>query len=351
MESLVELDSLEILVIIDNELDPISASPNPAVLQTNGLRDIGFNGPTRAASTPGGGVKELRMDHICCSAHGLSLMITGTKNGQDHMILFDTGPEESAFERNAKRLKAELGKVETIQLSHWHRDHSGGMLKVLEMINEARDGTRKLVDVDLHPSRPDYRGMAPPIPGVGVVSLEADPTFFEIESAGGNVQKHDNTHTVLDNFFLVSGEIPRVTSYERGLRFGVRYNAATDSWEEDTLIQDERFLMCRVKGKGLVMFTGCSHAGVVNASTHAAELGQGVPLYAVMGGFHLADAEQSQIEATARDLQNLGIKVLLAGHCTGWRAKYEIHRVFGEGALVPSFVGSRFVLGSLTSGR
>ena len=92
------------------------------------------------------------------------------------------------------------------------------------------------------------------------------------------------------------------------------------------------------------MFTGCSHAGVVNASKHALELGNGASLYAVMGGFHLADAEAAQISDTAKDLKALDAKVLLTGHCTGWRAKFELQKVLGEGCLVPSFVGSKFVL-------
>lgn len=341
MAQLVELDTVKILVIIDNELDPISPSPNKNIIQSNTLKDIGLNGPTRQGNTPARAVKELRMDNICCSAHGLSLMITGTKDGKEHTVLFDTGPEESAWERNVKRLKAEVGKVETIQLSHWHRDHSGGMLRALNMINEARTDGRK-VEVDLHPARPDYRGFY--LPGMQVVSMEADPTFAEIEAVGGIVRKNDKPHTVLDDYFMVSGEIPRVTPYEKGLKFGVRYNAGNDEWSEDTAIADERFLMCKIKDKGLLMFTGCSHAGVVNASKHAAELGEGTPLYAVMGGFHLADADKAQIQSTAQDLKDLGTKVLLAGHCTGWRAKYEINRVFEEESLVPSFVGSKFRL-------
>jgi 7,8-dihydropterin-6-yl-methyl-4-(beta-D-ribofuranosyl)aminobenzene 5'-phosphate synthase len=63
-----------------------------------------------------------------------------------------------------------------------------------------------------------------------------------------------------------------------------------------------------------------------------------------MGGFHLADAQPAQITSTAQELKALGIKVLLAGHCTGWRAKFEINKVMPEGGLVPSFVGSKFVL-------
>ena len=96
--------------------------------------------------------------------------------------------------------------------------------------------------------------------------------------------------------------------------------------------------------KGIVMVTGCSHAGVVNASRHALELGAGTPLYAVMGGFHLADAEAEQIQSTAHDLKALDARVLLTGHCTGWRAKFELQKAMPEGTLVPSFVGSRFVL-------
>lgn len=97
-------------------------------------------------------------------------------------------------------------------------------------------------------------------------------------------------------------------------------------------------------GKGTVMFTGCSHAGVVNASRHAVELSKGTPLYAVMGGYHLADAGPEHIESTANDLKTLDVKVLLAGHCTGWRAKFKLQQVFPDGCLVPSFVGNKFVL-------
>ena len=246
--SLLELDSLEILVIVDNELDPISASPNPAVEQTGGMRTIAINGPT--PTNRAGAVKELRMDHICCSAHGLSLMVTGTKDGRQHTVLFDTGPEEHAWERNAKRLRAEAGKVEVIQLSHWHRDHSGGMLKAISMINDARKDSPHAsltpLQVDLHPARPLYRGNQPP--QMPVVSLEADPTFDEIEAAGGKVSKNDQPHTVCEDYFLVSGEIPRVTEYEKGLRFGMRCDDLNEGWKQDEKMADERFLMCKLKG-------------------------------------------------------------------------------------------------------
>ena len=125
------------------------------------------------------------------------------------------------------------------------------MLKVLDMINEARkkdsaDANLPTVQVDLHPARPDLRGMQPP--EMPVISFQADPSFDEIEKLGAIVKQSDQPHTVLDDMFLVSGEIPRVAPYEKGLAFGVRYDRGKGEWEDDTMIADERFLMCNLKG-------------------------------------------------------------------------------------------------------
>jgi 7,8-dihydropterin-6-yl-methyl-4-(beta-D-ribofuranosyl)aminobenzene 5'-phosphate synthase len=91
----------------------------------------------------------------------------------------------------------------------------------------------------------------------------------------------------------------------------------------------------------LVLFTGCSHAGVVNASRHGVEIGKGAPLYAVMGGYHLADAENGPIEQTVKDLKVFSPKIMLPGHCSGWKVKYQIEREM-PGILAPSTVGTRF---------
>jgi 7,8-dihydropterin-6-yl-methyl-4-(beta-D-ribofuranosyl)aminobenzene 5'-phosphate synthase len=167
---------------------------------------------------------------------------TAVKGDTRRTMMFDTGPEEDAWERNVHRLRPDLSAIELIQLSHWHRDHSGGMLRAIKMIKEKR---KDPLIVDLHPNRPDYRGFMAMQP----ISLEADPTFTEIEQAGAVVKKNDQPHMVLDGMFLVSGEIPRVTLYEKGLQRGVRFNASTGTWESDELILDERFLMCNVKAK------------------------------------------------------------------------------------------------------
>lgn len=90
--------------------------------------------------------------------------------------------------------------------------------------------------------------------------------------------KSDRPHTALDDFFLVSGEIPRETSYEDGIYGGLRFNEATMKWKEDTLIMEERYVMCNLKGKELVVFTCCGHAGIVNSCRDAVNLVQWNPI-------------------------------------------------------------------------
>ncbi|OAG34358.1 hypothetical protein AYO21_11476 [Fonsecaea monophora] len=338
MASLVEIDSLEILVIVDNEVDPISSYKHPELKVSGQLSDVALRAPIQDG-TRGGSNFEIRMDNICCGAHGLSLMITAVKGHKRHTVLFDTAPEEHIWELNAKRLRANLRSVDRIHLSHWHRDHSGGILKAISMINDAK-GSRG-IPVDLHPDRPTYRGFLGP---AGPVSLERDPTFEEIESAGATIEQNNQSHTILEDMFLVSGEIPRVTSYEKGFQRGMRFNSESSRWESDELILDERFLMCNVKGKGIVVFTGCSHAGVVNVAKNAVQLAGGaLPLFAVVGGYHLVGPNEAYIKDTVADLKALNPSVLMPGHCSGWRVKYEIERVM-PGRLAPSTVGTQFVL-------
>lgn len=158
--------------------------------------------------------------------------------------MFDAGPEGEFFEKNAKRLRLEMGNIEMITLSHWHKDHSGGIPVAIKLINEAKPSGEKVV-VDVHPDRPEYRGAMLKEP----ISLEPDPTLAEIESAGGKLSLNSEARTVLGGMFLVSGEIPRGTEYEQGMNRGIRYVPEKAAWVTDELIADERFVMCKVKGK------------------------------------------------------------------------------------------------------
>jgi 7,8-dihydropterin-6-yl-methyl-4-(beta-D-ribofuranosyl)aminobenzene 5'-phosphate synthase len=124
---------------------------------------------------------------------------------------------------------------------------TGGLLRAIKLINDARRASGKVeaVKVDLHPTRPDFRGFSIP---TSLISLEADPSFEEIRAAGGEIVLSDQPHVILDGF-LVSGEIPRKTAYEQGIRSGMRYQMETGKWSPDPFIMDERFLICCVEGE------------------------------------------------------------------------------------------------------
>ena len=95
--------------------------------------------------------------------------------------------------------------------------------------------------------------------------------------------------------------------------------------------------------KGLVVFTGCSHAGVVNVARHAKELGNGAPLYSIVGGYHLADADPEKLKNSINDLKALEPKLLMPGHCTGWKFKYLIYQEL-RSRMVPIFAGTYYML-------
>ncbi|MGA8346217.1 MAG: MBL fold metallo-hydrolase, partial [Isosphaeraceae bacterium] len=147
---------------------------------------------------------------------------------------------------------------------------------------------------------------------------------------------------ILDGLFSLSGEIPR-RSFERGFQNHYR-QAADGQWESDPWIMDERFLAAHVQGKGIAIFTGCSHAGVVNICRHAQEVFPDVPLYALVGGLHLVAPNEDIIPETIAALRPFGLRVIIPGHCTGWRAVHALIGAFGEEIVDPLAVGSRQTL-------
>jgi len=276
---------------------------------------------------------------LCCAAHGLSCLITVHHGTASHTVLFDTGPEEYSFERNATRLGADLGSVESIILSHGHWDHAGAMLLALGMIRN-RNGGRK-IPYYAHPGMFHSRAVRMPN---GVLRLMEDiPSVEDLTAFGAEVIVTTEPQVMHDSMFFVSGEIPRVTSYERGFPGQVRLMEDGKNWEADELLLDERFLAVNVAGKGLVVLSACSHAGVVNVLMHARDRFPDVPLHAVMGGLHLSGPNEAVISQTVEGLRSFDLKTIAAGHCTGWRALTALATAFGDKILAPTAVGKRYV--------
>jgi 7,8-dihydropterin-6-yl-methyl-4-(beta-D-ribofuranosyl)aminobenzene 5'-phosphate synthase len=319
-----EVDRLEVQVLVDNVTDSLSTTPPfvtrewPALVRKGMRRVAGAN--------------------LCCANHGLSLVIRAVAGQREHVVLFDAGPVDYAVEHNGTRLGVDFGAIEAVVLSHGHWDHGGGLLKAVELMRAA--APERSAPVYLHPGMFAERGQRQPDGGVLPSGLL--PTPADLESAGARPVFTDVPQLLLDAMFYLSGEIPRVTAYETGLRNHVRRGADGD-WEADPLIMDERFLAVAVKGKGVVVFTACSHAGVVNVLTHARECFPDRKLYAVMGGFHLSGETERLIPETVRDVAGFGLTVIAPGHCTGWRALNMLVQTCGEDTVAPLAVGKIFV--------
>lgn len=322
--ALAPVDRLEILVLVDNATDILSSTPSHVENETAGLMRRG--------------IRMVASKCLCCAAHGLSCLVTAHRGAISHTVLFDTGPEEYSFERNVTRLGADLGLVESIVLSHGHWDHAGAMLLALSMMHN-RNGGRK-IPYYAHPGM--FHSRAVKLPNGTVRRMEDIPSVEDLTAFGADVIVTTEPQVLHDRMFFVSGEIPRVTSYERGYPGQVRLMKDGQSWEPDELLMDERFLAINVTGKGLIVLSACSHAGVVNVLMHARDSFPGVPLHAVMGGLHLSGPNEAIIPQTVEGLRAFDLKTIAAGHCTGWRALTALANVFGDKIVAPSAVGKRY---------
>jgi 7,8-dihydropterin-6-yl-methyl-4-(beta-D-ribofuranosyl)aminobenzene 5'-phosphate synthase len=339
-KGVMELDELEILVLVDNETDTLS-SVDEGVPQVPEVVHVAARRPVSRKHQ--GQECKVVFDQLCCACHGFSVLITGRKDARQHCMLFDVGPYPDVWLDNARRLAIDLATIERVFLSHWHFDHSGALPKVIAAISAARTaaGLPRPV-VDLHPSRPDQRGIL--LPSGVMFMLPQEPTFEAIAEAGGEIAKRDDAHAVCDGFFFASGAIERVTDYEAGL-VG-HHSFRGEVCESDPLIMDERFVAACVRGRGVTVFSACSHAGIVNACLAAKAQFPDTPIDLVLGGYHLAGKPmEPRIGPTVRDLKaRIDPRLVAPGHCTGWRAKSSLAAAFAPGRYAPSVVGTLYRL-------
>lgn len=319
------VDALEVTVLVDNVVDALSTVPKGVATDT--------------AVLLGKGLKVSSGHARCCANNGLSLVITARVGSDIQILLFDAGPEAYTIARNGDRLKAPFGEVGGIVLSHGHWDHGGGLPEAIRLVTTANGGK----PVTCHVNDGMFVSRAVRLPDGRYLPHEDVMKPDQLAKIGADVVNSGLARVVVEQMFFLSGEIPRVTPYEKGYPPHMK-RAADGTWEPDPWIMDERYVAAHVKGKGIVVFTACSHAGVINVLTDARKVFGDVPLYAVMGGFHLAGAEVEKIiPDTVRDIGTFALKRIVPCHCTGWRAVRALANALGEDIIVPCAVGRRFV--------
>jgi 7,8-dihydropterin-6-yl-methyl-4-(beta-D-ribofuranosyl)aminobenzene 5'-phosphate synthase len=265
--------------------------------------------------------------------HGFSMLVTVERGDRRSHIIFDTGMTPDGMADNMRRLGVEAGDVEVVVLSHGHFDHTTGLDGFVRAVG------RPNIPVVVHPGLWARRRLA--IPGVDPIEI---PTMSKraLEGAGFEIVEQREPSLLFDRSVLITGEVARITSFETGMPF---HEAHRDhGWEPDPLVLDDQALIVHLRGAGLVVLTGCGHAGIVNIVRHAQQLTGVDRIHAVVGGFHLnGPLFASIVEPTVDALAELAPQVIVPAHCTGWHAAHAIAERLPD-AFIQNSVGTRFEL-------
>jgi 7,8-dihydropterin-6-yl-methyl-4-(beta-D-ribofuranosyl)aminobenzene 5'-phosphate synthase len=264
--------------------------------------------------------------------NGFSMLIRVFGDEKTGSILFDAGTSPNGVCTNAKLMGVDLGEVSYVVLSHGHYDHFGGLSSVVKDVNGAD------LQIIAHEDMTKPRAVAN-----SKGDLRQYPTFPELKKLG-NAKIMDTKEPLLiaSDLACVSGEIPRKVEFEKGMVNNRIFSG--EFWQPDPLIMDERALILNVKGKGLVVISGCAHAGIINTVRYAQQITGAAKVYGVFGGFHLSGKEfEKRIATTVAELKQINPELIVPSHCTGWRALYAISKAFPD-AFVFNSVGNRYSL-------
>ncbi len=300
-----DADEVRITTVVDNVIDVLT--PGTEVARRFELRADSFEKAVPIAE------------------HGFAALIATRLCGRANQVLLDTGSSPTGILHNLDAMSIDLSGLDAVVISHGHADHTLGLPKLLSRLAGQR------VRVVAHPDAFLERRVVFP-----KVTVTMPPLSRDLVS-GGNVELIEATGPTLlaDGTVVVSGEIARTTSFEVGLP--PNQSRRDGLWQPDAVMRDDQCVAVSVRGKGLVIVSGCGHAGIVNTVLHVQAITGIEKVHAVVGGFHLQNPHL--IAPTVSALKAIGPRYVVPTHCTGWAAVHEFARVMPE-AFVPNSVGT-----------
>lgn len=316
------IDSLAVTTVVDNFFDATMADTGIA-------KRAGF-GDVHRSRTPWMTEGSILDEPV--AEHGFSVLVTMTKGGRDRHILFDTGTSPDGAVENMRKLDIAPSAIEAVVLSHGHFDHTTGLDGLARTL-----GRPSNLPIVIHPEAFTRRRIA--VQGKDPFEL---PTLSRsaVEGMGFAIIEERQPSFVLDGSLLITGEVDRTTSFETG--FPVHQALRDSHWEPDPLIMDDQAIIANIRGKGLLVITGCGHSGIVNITRYARRLTGVDKVHAVMGGFHLGGPLfEPIIPQVTKELASLQPEVVVPGHCTGWKATHAIAAAMPD-AFIQNSVGTRF---------
>ncbi|MDH4203907.1 MAG: MBL fold metallo-hydrolase [Desulfobacteraceae bacterium] len=311
--SLKTVDRVEITTLIDNYVDVLL--PSTDVI-------------TRPPLSKEGKVKA----DTFLAEHGLSLLVTVYQGEDKHSILLDTGYTKIGVLHNIEQLGLNIDDIEAIVLSHGHMDHTGTLYGILDKIS-------RTIPLVLHPGAfvyPRYTRQPDGSKNIWPQTLAKD----ELEQKNVEIIESETPICIADDMIMVTGEVERATPFEKGMP-----NALMEKNGElvqDPILDDQAIVM-KLREKGLVVISGCAHAGIVNTLMFAQKTTGEQKIHAVLGGFHLSGPFFEKFhDPTVDALKKIDPDVLIPMHCTGWKAIQRFQKEFPESFVLNS-VGSKMM--------
>lgn len=252
------------------------------------------------------------------SQHGVSFLLETWSENAMKTVLFDTGQSAEPLLHNMEILGKNPADIDIIFLSHCHSDHTGGLIGVLEAIG------RPVTPVIAHPSV--FRSTFSIKPVLESHGMRPFCNPQAIVNAGGDLIMTEDPLPLMPGA-LSTGEIKERTAYEKKLTLSAM------TVKDGKLLQDQMeddMSLVFIVGEELVIVSGCSHAGIVSIAETAISLTGIDNIAAIIGGFHLINADEERIGKTIEDLSVMKAAEIYTGHCTGFKAEAKMHSELGN---------------------
>jgi 7,8-dihydropterin-6-yl-methyl-4-(beta-D-ribofuranosyl)aminobenzene 5'-phosphate synthase len=306
-----EVERLTITVVTDNYYDALRPDTGPA---------------TRYRTAPGASIH---------AEHGLSYFIETMTGGSTSTLIFDYGVDAAGVLNNMELLGVDLPAVNALGLSHGHFDHWGGFTKILKHnCSRIRKDIPFYVGEEAFAHRYALR-TGGDLTDIGNLDRE------EIEGIGQiRIVEVDRPTEIAEGTYL-SGPIERVTEYEHVPPYLL---VERDGELQQDLFPGEQALVFVVKGRGLVVLSGCAHAGIVNTAKHAQKIMGMSRLHALLGGFHLVNSPPEIIEVTIADIKAMSPDFIVPTHCTGFEALTRFREEMAK-QFILNTAGTRYTFG------